>query len=181
LKSSNNQKVPGDLVQVGKIIGAHGIDGAVKVYSYAESAECFAAGKKLLLFGRTGTTAYDVLRSDAYKKIMRVRLEGVTTRDQAETLIESDVFLPRQDLPPLEPDTYYWSDVIGMEVTSASGEYLGRVVQIIPTGANDVYVIETPPGHAAGDEILIPAIASVVLDIDVPGKRMRVELPEGLV
>jgi 16S rRNA processing protein RimM len=173
--------VPGDLVQVGKVIGAHGIGGSVRVYSYAESPDCFASGKQLVLIDRTGSAVrYTVLRSDAYKKIMRLKLEGVDSREQAEALIASGVFLSKKDLPPLEPDTYYWSDIIGMEVTTVSGEYLGRVVQIIPTGANDVYVIETPSDHPAG-EILIPAIASVVIDIDVAERRIRVELPEGLV
>ena len=181
MKSSNKKKVPGDLVQVGKVIGAHGIEGAVRVYSYAESPDCFAPEKQLVLIDRMGSAVrYAIVRSDKYKNIMRLQLEGVTSRDQAEALIESDVFLSKMDLPPLEPDTYYWSDIIGMEVHTVSGEYLGRVVQIIPTGANDVYVVETPADHA-GDEILIPAIASVVIDIDVAGRCIKVELPEGLV
>jgi 16S rRNA processing protein RimM len=181
LKSSSEKSVPGDLVQVGKVIGAHGMDGTVRVYSYAESVECFAPGKQLVLVDRMQSSLqHAIVRSDAYKKIMRLKLEGVNSRTQAEALIESAVFLSKTDLPPLEPDTFYWSDVIGMDVVTVAGEFLGRVVQIIPTGANDVYVIETPPDHASR-EILIPAIASVVIDIDVEQRRMRVELPEGLV
>lgn len=111
---------------------------------------------------------------------MRLMLEGVTTREQAETLIGSDVFLDKNELPALEADTYYWSDVIGMAVRTVDGEYLGRVAQIIPTGANDVYVVKTPADHTV-EEILLPAIATVVIDIDVERRLMRVELPEGLV
>ena len=181
MKLSSKNNVPDDLVQVGKVIGAHGIDGGVRVYSYAESADCFATEKKLVLVDRTGSSErYVILGSNTHKKIVRLKLEGVNSREQAEALTESDVYLSKNDLPALEPDSYYWSDVIGMEVVTLSGEYLGKVVQIIPTGANDVYVVKTPPDHAA-EEILIPAIESVVIDIDVAQNRMRVELPEGLV
>lgn len=118
--------------------------------------------------------------SQPHKKVMRLILDGVTTRDQAEALTGWQVFLARADLPPLASDTYYWTDIIGMAVYSIDGEYLGEIQEIIPTGANDVYVVKTPPTHPAG-EILIPAIASVVIDIDVDEKSMRVELPEGLI
>jgi 16S rRNA processing protein RimM len=181
LKFSNNPDISCDLIQIGKIIGAHGIGGAVKVYSYAESADCFAPGRKLILIGPSGSRdRVGIARSQAHKHIMRLMLEGITTRNQAEVLIGSDVFLAKRELPALEADTYYWSDVIGMAVQTVDGEYLGRVEQIIPTGANDVYVVKTPTGHAV-EEILLPAIAAVVIDIDVERRLMRVELPEGLV
>lgn len=181
MKSSNSSDDFGDLIQVGRIIGAHGIAGVVKVYSYAESAECFAPRKQLVLIdGDRAVRSYAILRSQAYKSVMRLTLDGVTTRNQAEELTGSDAFIAKKDLPPLEPDTYYWSDLLGMAVYTVAGEYLGRIEQIIPTGANDVYAVKTPEGVAAG-EILIPAIESVVLDIDLEMRRMRVELPEGLV
>jgi 16S rRNA processing protein RimM len=181
LKSSNNPDLSGDLIQIGKVIGAHGIGGAVRVYSYTESADCFEPRKELVLIGPSGSQdRFGIMRSQAHKHVMRLMLEGVTTRNQAEALIGSDVFLAKKELPALEADTYYWSDVIGMAVHTVDGEYLGRIEQIIPTGANDVYVVKTPPDHAL-DEILLPAIATVVIDIDVEQRLMRVELPEGLV
>jgi len=181
LKSSNRANVPGGLIQIGKVIAAHGIGGAVKVYSYAESPDCFAPLKKLVLAGPSGSPVqYVILKSQAYKSVMRLTLEGVNTRIQAEALTGADVFLAKNDLPPLEPDAYYWSDLIGMAVHTVAGEYLGMLEQIIPTGANDVYVVKTPAESATG-EILIPAIASVVIDIDVDQRLMRVELPEGLI
>lgn len=181
MKSSNSLNIPEDFVQIGKVIGAHGIAGAVKVYSYAESADCFAARKNLVLIGPSGSAVhYGIVKAQAYKNIMRLTLDGVATRDQAEALTGADVFLAKAELPALAPDTYYWSDVIGLSVHTVDGGYLGRIEQIIPTGANDVYVVKTPPEHAVR-EILIPAIDSVVLDINIEQGRMRVELPEGLV
>lgn len=177
----SSSAVSGDLVQTGKITGAHGIRGSVKVASYAESPDRFAVGAKIVLEAPTGQTRHCVISgSQVYKKIVRLTLEGVETRDAAEALHGWKIFIPKSDLPPLEPDTFYWDDLIGMKVVSVEDENLGRITQIIPTGANDVYVVETPPGHPAG-EILIPAISSVVLEVDIDSGVMRVDLPEGLI
>ncbi|MBI5062736.1 MAG: 16S rRNA processing protein RimM [Desulfatitalea sp.] len=181
MKSSNSSIAPGELVQIGKIIGAHGIGGAVRVYSYAESPECFARHSALVLMDAQGNVQpCEIVWSQAHKQVVRLALEGITHREQAEAMKGWGVFIAKKDLPPLEADTYYWSDLIGMAVYTTEGECLGQVEQIIPTGANDVYVVKTPPGHAV-EEILLPAIESVIIEIDVPGRRMQVQLPEGLI
>lgn len=123
---------------------------------------------------------HEVLWSQPHKKLLRLALRGISTREQAQVLIGWGVYIDRTDLPALEHDTHYWVDLLGMEVFTPAGRALGKVQEIIPTGANDVYVIRPTDGREA-DEILVPAIASVVLDIDVPNRRMVVELPEGLV
>jgi len=170
-----------DLIQIGKIIGAHGIQGAVKVYSYAESVDRFTTPEGVILVDPAGASKrLTVTQASPHKKVVRLTMAGVTTRDQAEALTGWGVFIPKGSLPPLAPDTYYWDDLIGMAVYTDRGEHLGSIEQIIPTGANDVYVVKTPSGHQTG-EILIPAIASVVIDIDVAGGRMQVVLPEGLI
>jgi len=103
-------------------------------------------------------------------------LKGISDRNLAETLPGSDLLLEKSSLPDLEPDTYYWSDIVGMSVISVDGRHIGTVTSLIETGSNDVYVVQTQDA----DEILIPAIASVVLEIDLNRKIMRVDLPEGL-
>jgi 16S rRNA processing protein RimM len=181
LKSSNSGSAPGELVQIGKVIGAHGLGGAVRVYSYAESPECFAEQATLVLMdGHGGTQLRKIKWSQPHKQVVRLILEGVSHRDQAEAMAGWDVYIAKKDLPPLEADSYYWSDLIGISVYTTEGEHLGVVEQIIPTGANDVYVVKTPPGHAV-KEILLPAIESVIIEIDLPGQRMQVQLPEGLI
>lgn len=177
--------IPDGLVQIGSIVGAHGIDGVVKVYSYAESPDRFTAQNHLTVIDSKGRqTRMKPLWARPHKKIVRLALEGITTRDQAEALVGSNVCITKEDLPELEEDAYYWIDLIGLSVYTTAGDYLGRVEEIIPTGANDVYVVKTPADHSAGlstDEILVPAIASVVIDIDIENGRMEVALPEGLV
>jgi 16S rRNA processing protein RimM len=76
----------------------------------------------------------------------------------------------------LENGSYYWIDLIGIEVYTAEDDYLGRIESIIETGSNDVYVVKDKK-----KEVLIPALKSVVTDIDLSQKRMQVDLPDGLI
>jgi 16S rRNA processing protein RimM len=108
-------------------------------------------------------------------------LKDITTRTQAEELVDCIVWISKKSLPPLnEEDTNYWFDLIGMAVFGQYNEYLGQITEIIETGANDVYVVKTPEDYPV-KEILLPALTSVVIEVDTAGKRMRVELPEGLI
>jgi len=91
-------------------------------------------------------------------------------------LIGAELFIPQTELPELDEDTYYWFELIGIEVYTTRGDYLGRITSIFPTGSNDVYVVKDNK-----QEMLIPALESVVLDIDLDLKRMQVDLPEGLI
>jgi 16S rRNA processing protein RimM len=179
LKSSNKPESRDldDLILIGKVVGAHGLRGAVKIYSYAESEDLYAQQERLILIGSDGVrNSYDIAGIKAHKQNIRLTLKGVDSRDQAEALRGWGVYIPKSGLPPLEEGTYYWIDLIGLAVFTTTGEYLGRLTDIIPTGANDVYVVT----RGGGAEILIPAIASVVMAIDLQAGRIEVTLPEGL-
>jgi 16S rRNA processing protein RimM len=167
-------------IQIGEVIGALGIKGGIKIYSYAESVEFFAPGRQIVIDSAVGRDVFKIMHAQPHKKIMRVALEQVATRDQAEALTGSGVWIHKTQLPALEDDTYYWADLIGLQAYSVTGQHLGEVTEIIPTGANDVYVIQPPAGQNC-EEILVPAIASVVCEIDMESGRITVDLPEGLV
>lgn len=168
------------MIQIGKIIGVHGLKGSLKIYNYAESADFFAPQSNLVLMDAGGSLSpVKVTRSRLQKNIWHISLVDIVSRDQAQELIGRSVWIHRSALPPLEQDTYYWADLLGMAVFTSSGDYLGQVKEIIPTGANDVYVVSADTA-AGAREILVPALASVVVDIDIEQHRMRVELPEGL-
>ena len=178
MKSSNNAQA---LIEIGKIVGAHGIHGVVKVYSYADSVASFTQyGPVTIVDPRGEQTQYAIVWAKPHKKIIRVCLEGITTRNGAEDLAGHRICISKDQLPALDDDTFYWADIIGMDVFTVDADYLGTVVQIIPTGANDVYVVR-PPKDFPADEILIPSIESVVRDIDVTNKRIQVEMPDGLI
>ena len=162
---------------IGKIVGAHGIKGNCKIRSYAESSTAFQSGSKIRLVTPSGQeNTYEINWIKPHSKVDLLSLKGVETRNQAETLIGAELFIEKEKLPELDDGSYYWYDLIGMDVFTTDTAYLGRIERIIQTGSNDVYVVKNDT-----DEILIPALASVVIDIDLEHKRMQVELPPGLV
>lgn len=166
-----------DIVTIGKIVGVHGIKGYVKIHCEAESFSVFAPGHTVIVRdSKGGSRVMEIVDARPQGRKLLLLLKGISDRNTAETLPGSDLLVEKSSLPDLEPDTYYWSDIVGMSVVSVDGRHVGTVTSLIETGSNDVYVLQTPD---AG-EILIPAIASVVLEIDLNRKIMRVNLPEGL-
>lgn len=165
------------LILVGRVLGAQGLDGAVKIRSFAETLATFAAGRRLRVVAPGGATREIVSAGARLQgRSVRLALEGVADRSQAEALIGAELYVDRDDLPEPEPGVYYWSDLIGIEVFAVGGARLGRIASILPTGANDVYVVRGPEGR----ELLIPALASVIAAVDLAAGRMEVDLPEGL-
>jgi len=106
-------------------------------------------------------------------------LREIESRTQAEALVGSKLFIEKKSLPKPEDGGYYWFDIIGLSVFTVKGEYIGRVASIMPTGSNDVYIVKNSAGGRQ-EEMLIPALSSVVVSIDLEKKTMRVDLPEGL-
>jgi 16S rRNA processing protein RimM len=165
---------------IGKIVGAHGVNGNLKVCSYAESVSVFKPGCLILAIHAGNIEKYLAIKwAKPHGKSILLSFKGVEDRNTAETLIGAELFIERTALPELEEGVYYWTDIIGLSVFSTDNQYIGRVESIMATGSNDVYVVKDP-NKTNNNEILIPAIESVVLEIDVEHKRIRVNLPEGL-
>ncbi|MBW1694182.1 MAG: 16S rRNA processing protein RimM [Deltaproteobacteria bacterium] len=165
---------------IGKIVGAHGVKGNVKVYSFAESLSLFEQESSILVVSAKGSEKiFKIKWIKPHGRVVLLSLEGIENRDQAETLIGSELFVKRDSLPKLVDGSYYWLDIIGLAVFTNDEKYIGRVESIIPTGSNDVYVVKDAQKDR-DNEILIPAIESAVLEIDLEQKRMIVDLPEGL-
>jgi 16S rRNA processing protein RimM len=163
-------------VLIGEIGGVHGIKGVNKFRSYAESLSVFSPGSMILVRDRRGREAsYEINWVKPHTGTPLVSFKGITNRGQAKTLVGAELFIAQSELPELDEDTYYWHDLIGIEVYTNTEEFLGRIESIIETGSNDVYVVKM-----AEKEVLIPALEAVVLEIDLAHKRMLVDLPEGL-
>ncbi len=163
-------------VRIGKIIKAHGLKGVAKVYAYGESSAVFKMGRCMVAVGEDGSERNLTVKwAKPDNRMVLLAFAGIDNRDQAETLIGSELFADQISLPELEEGTYYWADIIGLDVYSVDEDYIGKVTSIIPTGANDVYVVKS--GEM---EILVPALEWVVLSVDPENRVMRVKLPEGL-
>ena len=163
-------------VLIGKIVGVHGMKGTIKLRSYAESLSLSLPGSSILVRDFHGREAsYEINWVKPHTGTPLVSFKEITNRNQAKTLIGGELFIPQSELPDLDENTYYWFDLIGIEVYTKTKEFLGRIESIIETGSNDVYVVKRNE-----KEVLIPALESVVLQIDLAHKRMQVDLPEGL-
>lgn len=163
---------------VGSIIGAHGIQGEVKVQLETSFPDRFQRLKSVLI-GPPDGSAYRVVKlraSRLHKNNALLTLEGVTDRSTAEELRGQVVAIPADQAMPLGEDEYYVHQIVGLAVYTEDGEHLGEVDDIIFTGANEVYVVKSEDGG----ELLLPAIADVVQKVDLEGGRLVVRLLEGL-
>jgi 16S rRNA processing protein RimM len=168
-------------VLIGKIVGAHGIRGAVKVYSEEEaSVEIYKKGLTVLLVDDRGKAAHHTIQwSEPYKKGFRIAFNGICDRNASEAIIGARLYIDEAEIPPLEKGTYYWSDLIGLAVHDVKAGYIGQISSIMPTAGHDVYIVQDPD-KGANYEVLIPALASVVIDVDLEQQMMQVDVPEGL-
>ncbi len=160
-------------ISVGRVVAPWGDKGEVKVKILTDFPERFALLQKVYI-GRTARP-FTVKGFRLHKGFAILNLEECRTRSDAEALRGQFIQIPIEEAMPLEEGEFYEFEIIGLEVWSDEGEYLGKVREIIYTGANDVYVLDGPLG-----EVLIPAIEDVILEVDLEKGRMTVKPPEGL-
>ena len=160
--------------------GAHGIRGDLRVHSYTDSIDLYQSGAPIRLkLPDASIRSLTVRWAKPHGRGLRMHLESIDDRTQAERLVGSTLFVDKSRLPALEADTYYWHELIGLSVYDTAGRLMGRLDQVIPTPANDVYVVKgTLDGRSR--ETLIPAVAAVVCEIDLKRGTMIVDPPEGL-
>ena len=173
---------PEKLVAVGRIIGAHGRNGEIRVKVTSDVPGRFDAGKTLSV-SRDGVTAEDQTYQIAESRltgskgndILIVSFRGFRDRDQALRLAGLLLCVTQSQVPAAEDGEYFHYQLIGLKVRTVAGEELGELAEILETGSNDVYVVRGVAG-----EILVPALSPVVREIDIDAGLMVVDLPEGL-
>jgi len=164
-------------VPVGSIVRAHGVRGAMKILPYGESLAYKKRGDLLFVKAKDGTWMQLTVR--VVKPVGRcwvVDFEEIRNRNQAEEFVGQEVFLPEELLPPREEGEFFYYQLIGLEVRTLRGETVGILKAIFETLAHDVYVVQD--GNAR--EVLIPAVAEIVLEVNPEEGYMIVDLPDGL-
>ena len=159
-------------VVVGRIVGAWGVHGEVKVEPFTDFPSRFNKGSILFLHERPLRVSASRKRKNGFV----LKLESVDDRSDAEALRGSEMTVPVTDLEDLPVGTFYYFQIIGLEVWTEESELLGTVREIITTGANDAYVVS----DGNNKPVLVPAIGGVVQEVDVSNGRMVVNLPIGL-
>ncbi|MBF0124769.1 MAG: 16S rRNA processing protein RimM [Magnetococcales bacterium] len=163
---------------VGQVVAGFGIRGAVRVRVILEQPEQLLAVPVWHIGAvETERAPVKLLSGRLQGTVLIAQLEGVVTRNQAESLVGQSLWLPRSQLPALtDGDEFYWCDLIGCRVQTETGEEIGAVVSMMATGANDVLVVNDD----AGDERLLPLTAEVVRHVDVVERLIKVWLMPGL-
>jgi 16S rRNA processing protein RimM len=165
-----------NLLLVGKVIRPHGLDGSLRIRSYAQSAESFLdAGNVFLKSDKDEMCECKVSSVKPYKNVFLMRLEGLQSLEEAERYRGADILIRKDLLEQKDEEEYFWFELIGLEVFLNSGRYLGKLTDIIPTGSNDIYVVKK-----GRKEVLIPAIYEVVDEIDLENKKIIISEMEGL-
>ena len=180
--SSPEQPPSEGLVAVGRILGAHGRDGEIRVRSTSNVPDRFDEGQSLKL-SKDGSTpgglTFRIARSRTTitkgSEELILLLRGFHDRDQAIRLTGQWLCVAQSDVPEPKEGEYFHYQLIGLKVRAVNGDGLGEITEILETGSNDVYVVSGSEG-----EILVPALGHVVIDIDVLSGLMVVDLPEGL-
>ncbi len=170
----NSARQSPEYLTVGRVVRPHGVRGAVLVESISELAAGLQSGVEIFL-GSEARKA-EVLRISKHQKRLILILKGLQTREQAEALRGQVVMLRVDQMQPLPEDSYFYWQILGMDVFDEDGKALGKIVEIIETGANDVYVVRA----AEAKDLLLPAIAEVILSVDLEHSRMTVHLLPGL-
>lgn len=160
---------------VGRVVKPHGIKGRVKVDYYGETPAHFLYEKIFIRDHSGRPEPFEVLEVTPQPPRLILKLKGIERIEETERLIGKEILVQREDFPDLEKGTYYWFEILGMEVETDRGKKIGTVKEIFPTGAHDVYIVQ-----GKKREIFLPAIEQVIQSIDRQKRVIRVQKMEGL-
>lgn len=166
-----------DLLQIGVITSTHGIKGEVKVFPTTDDNNRFRKLKDCFIEYKDEFIPVKAKGCKFFKNMVILQFEGIDNINDVEKYKQCKVYVDREHAVSLEKDEYFVTDLIGLQVVSEDGHILGTLKEIIPTGANDVYVVV----DKNGGELLLPAIKECILFVDMERKMMRVHLMKGLV
>ena len=165
-----------DLLQVGIITGTHGLKGEVKVYPTTDDKERFLDLEDVLLDTGSELLELKVEYCKFFKKFVFVKFEGLDDINEVEKYKRCPLLVTRENAVELEEDEYFVADLLGLTIVDDSGVTVGKLENVISTGANDVYEVLTEDGG----RILLPAIKECILDVDMNEGIILVHLLKGL-
>ena len=157
---------------VARIGAAHGVRGAVKLWTFTEDPLAVKAYGPLLT--KDGARSFEVATAREAKGHLVATLKGIATREDAERLNGLELYVAREKLPATEEDEYYHADLIGLAAVNAANEPIGRVAAIHNFGAGDIIEIAPPQGST----MLLPFTNAVVPSVDLAAGRVVIELPD---
>jgi 16S rRNA processing protein RimM len=172
-------------IEVGRVVGTHGVRGGIKVKSFSGDPSGLLAVTRVRLRRETHRGEREE-RDFERGTAQRVRgcavlsLEGIGSPEEAAAWLGATVHVRREDLPPPAEDEYYWADLVGCEVVDAFGSRIGTVARVEPGPAHDWLAVRRGGGGGAGgEEAYLPVVEAFIRKVDVAGRRIVVSPPEG--
>ena len=165
-----------NLLQVGVITTTHGIRGEVKVFPTTDDPRRFEELPSILLDTGKELCELEIQRVKYFKQFVILKFRDVDDINEIEPYKGKSLYVTRDMAVPLEENEYYIADLIGMDVFLEDGSLFGRIKDVLETGANDVYIVQTQE-----KEVLIPAIKDCILQVDVESNKRVIHLMKGLV
>ncbi len=161
---------PADLVALGRVRGAYGLRGWVRIEPYAAEAAVLQATRRWWLLDPQGVKALQLTGCKRHGATLIAHWQDCADPEAAEALKGVEVAVARSDFPPLAEGDHYWVDLLGAQVVNRQGEILGQVQQLRSNGAQDLLEVEQ-----GGASILIPMVPAYVDEVDAAGRLIRVD------
>jgi len=187
--STDDLPWPDDAVEVGRIVGAWGLKGWVKVQPFASDPQALFSSRRWFIKppeegavkrpvatpAAALPTLLKITEAKDHGDVVVALAQDVADRDHAEALRGARVFVARSSFPTPDADEFYWIDLIGLDVVNREGERLGAVAGLIDTGPHSVLRVAPTPGAAESDERLIPFVGAYVDDVSLAERRITVD------
>ena len=171
-RAVNHRPDPGsEFLIVGLVLSPWGVRGEIKIQVLTDFPGRFEPGRKLYLDG----SPFIIERSRPHKDHFLLKLSAVDDIEAARRLQGKDISIPLSEAHALPEGEYYRFQILGLEVFDSKGEAVGRIMDILPTASNDVYIVAGPQG-----EVLVPATEDVIRAIDLQKGRMIIDIIDGL-
>lgn len=165
-----------ELLQVGIISSTHGIRGEVKIFPTTDDARRFKKLKEVILDDGREQILLKIVGVKFFKQFVIARFEGYDNINDIEKYKGKSLFVTRENAVALGKDEYFIADLIGITVENEDQSFQGVLKDVLETGANDVYVVQSKENG----EVLIPAIKDCILSVDLDCHKMKVHLLDGL-
>lgn len=163
-------------LQVGIISSTHGVRGEVKVFPTTDDINRFKKLKEVILVTEKTEKVLKITSVKFFKQFAILKFEGIDTLNDVEVYKGAKLFVNRKNAVKLNKDEYFIADLIDLKVVDEQENELGTLIDVMKTGANDVYIVK----NSEGLELLFPAIKECILDIDFKQKKMKVHVMDGL-
>lgn len=175
-KTELGVQVPDDLVLVGYVSGAYGLQGWVRIRPYSAEADALLNAKTWWL-DKPEVHDVEMLQSKVHGEDVVARIMGISTREAAEALKGAVVQISRKHFPALSDNEFYWVDLIGLDVDNLAGEHLGQVSGLIDNGAHPILRVAAKPEDTSSSvaEALIPFVDHYVTSVDLATRKIVVD------